>query len=99
MRFLCLSRRLPGADPARIAALVRAEARAVWDLVAEGIARDVSFDRKAGKGIVILECADEAAMRAALARLPLVAEGLIDFDVHEMSPFTQFALLFREDTT
>lgn len=98
MRYLCLSRRVPGADATRITALLRAEARAVWDLHAADIARDVWFDREAGKGVLILECADRAGVAAALARLPLVAEGLIDFDVHPLSPFTQLAQLFAADT-
>jgi len=97
MRHLCLSRRLPGADPQRIAALLRAEARAVWELHAADIAREVWFDREAGRGVLILECADRAAAVAALARLPLVAEGLIGFDIHPLSPFTQLAQLFAPE--
>lgn len=98
MRYLCLSRRLPGADPQRITALLRAEARAVWDLHAEDIAREVWFDRDSGKGVLILECAGRAGVAAALSRLPLVAEQLIDFDVHPLSPFTQLAQLFAPET-
>jgi hypothetical protein len=97
MRFLCISHRLPGADPDRIAALLTAEARAVWELHAEGTAQDVRFDPKAGRGILTLDCADDAAVQAALARLPLVAEGLIAFDTYELAPFTGFARLFAED--
>ncbi len=98
MRYLCLSRRLPGADASRIQALLRAEARAVWDLHAEDIAREVWFDREARKGVLILECTDRAGVAAALGRLPLVAEGLIDFDIHPLSPFTQLAQLFAPGT-
>lgn len=99
MRYLCLSHRLPGAEAAEIAALLRDEARAVWDLYAEGIAREAHLDRRAGKGVLMLECADDDAVMRALARLPLVARGLIGFDIHPLSPFANLALLFAEPTT
>lgn len=98
MRYLCLSRRLPGADPAAIAALHRDEAKAVWDLYAEGIVREMHFDRRAGKGVLLLECADDDDVARALDRLPLVARGLIGFDIHPLSPFTGLAQLFAEPT-
>jgi len=94
MRHVCISRRLPGAEPDLIRALAEAETRAVWDLYAAGIVREIGFDAGAGRGILLLECADRAAAEAALATLPLVAQGQIAFDVHAFGPWSQLALLF-----
>jgi hypothetical protein len=47
--------------------------------------------------VLVLEVADLAAARAVIDGLPLVAAGLIDFDLVALRPYPGFARLFRED--
>lgn len=94
MRYVAISRRLPGADPQRIAALALDEARAAWALYRSGVARELAFDTEQSKGVLMLEAADRAAARAALAALPLVQLGQIDFDLFALGPYTQLEQLF-----
>lgn len=94
MQVLAISRRRDGADVTRLAALARAETQAAWALYAGGTARAIHFDARQSRGILTLEVADLDAARAALATLPTVAEGLIDFDLYELGPYRQLQNLF-----
>jgi hypothetical protein len=89
MRFVAVSRRTDTYDPARITALAAAEAAAVWALYTEGSVSAFHFDadRPDPRGILFVEAADRAGALAVLARLPLVAEGLIGFDLHALGPY------------
>jgi hypothetical protein len=48
--------------------------------------------------VLVLECADAAAARAALSSLPLVHAGLIEFEIVPLVPYDGFARLFGNDT-
>jgi hypothetical protein len=45
--------------------------------------------------MVVLECADLDAARAALAQLPMVRDGLITFDLSRLLPYTGYEALFH----
>lgn len=96
MRHIAISRRTDRYDPARVAALARDEARAVWRLYTEGAVSAFHFDadRPDPRGILFVEAPDRAAAAAILARLPLVAEGLIGFDLHALGPYAGLAGAF-----
>jgi hypothetical protein len=89
MRFVAISRRTDAYDPARIAALAAAEAAAVWALHIDGSVSAFHFDadRPDPRGILFVEAPDRASAEAVLARLPMVAEGLIGFDLHALGPY------------
>ncbi len=74
--------------------LLAAEAKQVWELQQAGVVREIYFRADRSEAVVILECRDEAEARSALAALPLVKEGLIDFDVVPLRPYSGFARLF-----
>lgn len=89
MRYVAISRRTEAYDAARVAGLLAEEARAVWSLYTEGAVSAFHFDadRPDPRGILFLEAPDRAAAAAVLARLPLVGEGLIGFDLHALGPY------------
>ncbi|HUP05772.1 MAG TPA: hypothetical protein VMU47_01385 [Caldimonas sp.] len=95
MLHVCVSRRLPGHDPERIEALGADETLAAWRLHVQGVFHALHFDAAQNKGVVLIEAANANEARAALARLPVVRGGQIDFDVVALGPYarleTQFA--------
>jgi muconolactone delta-isomerase len=95
MRILALERELSSAA-ACTPELLRAEARAVWNLQQQGIVREVYFRADRHEAVLMLECADIAEAQAHLAALPLVQAGLITFDVIPLVPYDGFARLFAE---
>jgi hypothetical protein len=96
MRFVAISRRSDGFDPARAAALAGAEARAVWEAYGDGLIEAFHFDADPlePRGILMLEAESREAAQALLATLPLVSEGHIGFDVHALGPYRGLAAAF-----
>lgn len=98
MLVLAISRRGDGFDPQRLGALQKAEAQTVWNLYQEGIIKQFYFDaaRKPDpKGILIIEAEGrDQARDIAISRLPLVKEGLIDFELYELGPYAALAMAF-----
>lgn len=94
MQILALSRRLPGTTPEQLAALAAAEAAAAHALLVDGVVRSIHMCPDRPGSMVVLECASLDDARAALARLPMVREGLIAFDLSRLLPYTGYEALF-----
>jgi muconolactone delta-isomerase len=95
MQILALSRRLPGTTADQLAALAADEAGLAHELVVQGIVRSIHMCPERPGSMLVLECADLDAARAALERLPMVRDGLITFDLSRMLPYTGYAALFH----
>lgn len=97
MKILALEVDAPGADVgAFTAALLQAEARRAWELTQAGVLRELYFRADRHAAVLVLECASTVEAQAVLATLPLVATGLITFEVIPLAPYPGFARLFSE---
>ena len=96
MKVLALGHDVVAQDDARFAELRPAEARRVWEMYQADVLREVYFRADSPNGVLLFEVPDLAAARAAVDSLPLVAAGLIDFDLVPLRPYPGFARLFRE---
>jgi muconolactone delta-isomerase len=96
MKFLAIERPVAGARPEKMKPSLKAEARRVWELQLAGILREIYFT-PAHDAVLVLECADEAAVHETLASLPLVREKQIQFDVTALRPYTGLERLFAAD--
>jgi muconolactone delta-isomerase len=100
VRFLALERPVAGvADAAFTPEVLRDEAARAWTLHLDGVIRELYFDADRHAAVLVLECADAGAARAALASLPLVEHGLIAFDLITLRPYDGFARLFAKAET
>lgn len=97
MRILAITRREPGATTEQIQALQMPEAKEVWRLMGEDFIREVHFDPTRPAVVLTLEAESAAAAQARLATLPMVAQGLLGFDVLELHPYRQLANLFAAE--
>lgn len=97
MKVLALGRDTAEAADPRFAQLRAAEARAIWELYAMDLLREIYFRADQPSAVLVLEVADVAAARATVDTLPLVAAGLIDFDLVPLEPYPGVARLFCED--
>ncbi|RJP81748.1 MAG: superoxide dismutase [Candidatus Zixiibacteriota bacterium] len=93
MQFLALERDLPAED-ADFAPHAKPEAARVWELYQAGIVREMYFRADRSAAVLVLECADIVEARAALASLPMVQAGLIEFEIIPLAPYPGFARLF-----
>lgn len=95
MKILALERDVPGVDAASFTSeLLRAEAKRAWELHQAGLIRELYFRADATMAVLVLECANVAEAEAMLASLPLVAAGLIAFDLVPLTAYPGFARLF-----
>jgi muconolactone delta-isomerase len=79
MQFIALLRRLTERfSDADFAPLLEPEAERARVLYAEGIARQIWSRGDVPGACVMIEAADEAAARASLATLPLLAAGMLE---------------------
>ena len=99
MKVLALGRDIVAQDDPRFAELRPAEARRVWELHQADVLREVYFRADSPNGVLVFEVADVAAARAAVDSLPLVAAGLIDFELVPLRPYPGFARLFRDQAS
>jgi len=94
MKILALERELsPKATPTP-ASLLRSEAARVWELHQSGIIREVYFRADRSAAVLILETAGVEEAHLALGTLPLVAGGIIEFELIPLAPYPGFARLF-----
>jgi muconolactone delta-isomerase len=93
MKFLAIETPGESASPEAMRALLAEEAARAWELHKAGVLREAYFTPE-HDAVLILECADEAGARAALASLPLVRERQIGFDLRRLDPYTGFERLF-----
>jgi len=96
VKVLALGRDTAPADDPRFAEVRPAEARRAWELYQQDVLREIYFRADRPNGVLVLEVPDLAAARAVIDSLPLVAAGLIDFDLVPLKPYPGFARLFAE---
>jgi hypothetical protein len=94
MKILALERERPGAAAEQFQPYFRAEAFQAWELYQSGIIRELYFQQEEHTAVLVLECSDRKEAQLALARLPLVQAGLIEFDLLPLVPYDGFARLF-----
>ena len=91
MKVIAVSR--PVTRPlAELVPLLVDEARTVWAMYAEDAIRE-QYLRDDGGVVLVLETTGLEAARQLLGRLPLVANGFLEFDVWSLSPFTPWGRL------
>ncbi len=97
MKIVALEQELPGVTAADFTAeLKKAEAAKAWELYQAGFIRELYFRQDYPAAVLILECVDVAEAQQVVTSLPLVAAGLITFDLIPLSPYPGFARLFAD---
>ena len=95
MRILAIERPVAGVTADRFTPEISAaEARRAWELHQAGTIRELYFRADESAAVLMLECSDVDEARRTLAQLPLVAAGLIDFELLPLRAYPGFARLF-----
>lgn len=94
MRILALEHDLINPTQPDLQGILRVEAAAVWDLQKRGIIRDIWFTANGRHAVILLECSGAAEATAHLAGLPLVRQGLSNFEVMELTAYDGYERLF-----
>ncbi len=97
MKVLAIEKELPGATDEQFEPLLRAEAARAWELFQAGLLREAYFRADRSEAVLMLECAGADEARRVLGTLPLVAAGLITFELIPLVPYPGFARLFGRE--
>jgi muconolactone delta-isomerase len=96
MRILAIERPVAGAAEEQFTPeIAAAEARRAWEMHQAGVVRELYFRADEPTAVLVLECSDVAEAVAALASLPMVSAGLIEFEVLPLRAYPGFARLFE----
>ncbi len=95
MKILALEKETPGVTAEQFQPHLKAEAACAWQLYQAGLIRELYFNRDAHTAVLILEAASLDEARQALTHLPLVQEGLIEFELIPLAPYNGFERLFK----
>lgn len=96
MKFLAMSRRLPGVSDAQVMAHADAEALAVFRQMRAGVFDQIHFSPDWRGAVLFVHAASREAAQTQLAELPMVREGCIGFDLYELAPFDHYQRLFKD---
>jgi len=94
MRIFVIMRLQPGIDPAQLAPHGRTEAGAVWREIAAGRFRQVLLTTNRPGAVIEMEAADVTEAEAAMAALPLVANGFVEVEYLPVAPYRNLEALF-----
>ena len=97
MKILAIEKELQRVSEDGFKSHLNAEAARVWELYQTGVFRELYFRQDMGSAVLVLECADVEEARGVLNTLPLVKEGLIDFDIIPLVPYPGFSRLFQQE--
>ena len=76
----------------------KAEAGRVWELYKEGTLREIYFRGDRPDAVLVLECPDLESAREAVESLPLVREGLLEYELIALKPYPGLERLFAGST-
>ena len=99
MKILAIEKDTPGTTEEQFAPHLKAEAARAWQLYESGSIRELYFCEEQSIAVLVLECRDADEARDVLNSLPLVQQGLIDFDLLPLGPYPGFARLFERTPT
>jgi len=95
MRILAIERAVEGVTDDRFTPeLAAAETHRAWDLHQAGSIRELFFRADEHAAVLGLECGNVEEAREMIATLPLVAAGLIAFELIPLRAYPGFARLF-----
>jgi hypothetical protein len=94
MKILALEIEVPGVTGEQFKPHLKAEAAKVWELYQAGVVRELYFRADRSDAVLVLECDSVDHASTVLNTLPLVAEGLIAFEIIPLKAYPGFARLF-----
>ena len=94
MKILAIEKDVPGVSQSQFGPHLKAEAKRAWELYKAGIFREIYFRQDKPQAVIMLECEDSNHAKQILGTLPLVEEGLIDFEIMPLGPYPGFERLF-----
>ena len=92
MKILAVEKEIPGFKSEDFKPYLKPEAEEVLKLYQQGFIREIYFNDE-HNAVIILECETRDQATSLIKGLPLVENGLIEFSLTELHPYTGFSRL------
>jgi hypothetical protein len=96
MKILALEKEKSGLTSNDFVPYLNAEAKHVYALQQKGIVREIYFNQN-HEAVLILECENLNIAEGLLNNFPLVKNGLINFELMELRPYSGFSRLMTNN--
>lgn len=98
MKILAIEKEVAAVDWSAVSKeLMAQEALDVYEMYLSGQLREHYFNEE-NCAVLVLECDSKVQAEALLAKLPLVENNLIRFDITELRPYTGYDRIIRPST-
>ena len=97
MKILAIARDVHGTTAEEFEPYLVSEALVVWNLYKSGVVREMYFREKSPDAVLVLECEGESQAKRFLDSLPLVKQGLIEFECIGLIPYPGFERLLQRN--
>jgi hypothetical protein len=91
MMILAMEREVRGKPRKAMEPYLQEEAAQVWELVQDGVIREVHFRQDRDELVLLMDCRDDEEARKRLDKLPLVEKGFIAFDLIPLRPYEAYS--------
>ena len=96
MRILALEIETKKAESDDFQPYLKDEAKKVWQFQQDDFIREIYFRADKNSAVLLLECNDIEEAKKKLSELPLVAAGLISFEIIPLVPYPGYSRLFKD---
>ncbi len=96
MKILALEKEVSQTADVNMKSLLESEAKRVWELMQSNLLREIYFRADRHTAVLVFECGGTDQAQKLISSLPLVAAGLIDFELIPLAPYDGFGRLFAE---
>ncbi len=97
MKIIAIQQDVPGITDEQFMPYVKPETLRVWALMQANVLREIHQTQEGYGHVLTFECASVEEAKGYIASLPMVAAGLITFQVIALLPYPGFEYLFAED--
>ena len=95
MKILAIENEYEGKSSDDFKPYLKDETMTVWELYKKNIIREIYFRKDKSSAVLMLECESVEEAEKTLARLPLVKEKLIYFEIIPLVAYPGFERLFK----
>ena len=94
MQFLAIARPNKDTSPTEVLPYVKPEAETVWDYYAADMVRSIHYIADMSGVVLMLEADSLEAAKSLIAELPMAQQGLLNFEILPLKPYTGLDTLF-----
>lgn len=98
MKILAIDKVMPDATPDKVKETFMDEVNYTVKMYLADVVREMYFRQDRSGTILMLEAPSLEDARSLINKMPMVQEGLIDYELIPVGPFVPLALLLDEET-